>query len=153
MSGPVNAASMLPDELWVKILSDVAPERDVELHTVSLKDLAQDQRNLYRVRSVCSKLNKLFLEFPKLSSCLSLEWRLRPVCTPSLLAWLSCHSCCVETVMIECGTPALEMVLGALVTQPQLKSGPIPRVRLENGCMFHKSCNFGIECLRPKPQL
>ena len=123
MSGPFDAASMLPDELWVKILSHLAPERELELHTGSLENLAQDQRNLYRLRSVCSKLNKLFLEFPKLPSCLILEWRERPVCTPSLLAWLRHHSCCVETVMIDSGTPALEMVLGALVTQPQhLKS-------------------------------
>ena len=153
MSGPVNAASILPDELWVKILSCLAPEFDLELHTGSLENLAQDQRNLYRGKTACSRFNKLFLEFPKLSSCLILEGRVPPVCTRSLQAWLRCHSCCVETVMIEFGTPALEMVLGALVTQPQLKSGPIPRVRLENGCMFHKSCNFGIECLRPKPQL
>ena len=123
MSGPFDAASMLPDELWVKILSHLAPERELELHTGSLENLAQDQRNLYRLRSVCSKLNKLFLEFPKLPSCLILEWRERPVCTPSLLAWLRHHSCCVETVMIDSGTPALEMVPGALVTQPQhLKS-------------------------------
>jgi len=107
----------------VKILSHLGPESDVELHTGSLKKLAQDQRNLYRVRSVCSRFSKLFLDCPKLSSCLILEGRERPVCTPSLLAWLRCHSCCVETVVTECGTPALEMVLGALLTQPQhLKS-------------------------------
>jgi len=123
MPGPFNAASMLPDELWVKSLSQLGPEIDVELHSGSLKKLAQDQRNLYRVRSVCSRFSKLFLDCPKLSSCLILEGRERPVCTPSLLAWLRCHSCCVETVVTECGTPALEMVLGALLTQPQhLKS-------------------------------
>lgn len=41
MSGPVNTAGVLPNELWLKILSHLAPERDLELHTVSLKKLAQ----------------------------------------------------------------------------------------------------------------
>ncbi len=168
MSGPVNIASMLPDELWVDILLCLAPERGLELHNGSLKKLAQDQRNLYRVRSVCSRFNKLFLESPKLSSCLTLEWRLRPVCTPSLLAWLRCHSCCVETVMTECGTPALEMVLGALLTEPQhlktLALGPSQESDLRMAACFTSlatlklsasdpSHDFDISALQALPHL
>ncbi len=85
MSGSFNAASVLPDELWVKILSHLAPERELELHTDSLKNLAHDQRAFCRLRSVCSKFNKIFLEYLKLTSCLILELRVRPVC--SLVYW------------------------------------------------------------------
>ena len=153
MSGPVNTASVLPNELWLKILSHLAPERDLELHTVSLKKLAQDQRNLLRMRSVCSRLNKLFLEFPKLSSCLIVESRLHPVCTPSLLAWLRCHSCCVETVMTERGAPALEMVLGALLTQPQhlktLALGPSQESDLRMAACFTSLATLGFSASDP----
>ena len=150
MSGAFNAASLLSDELWVEIVSHLAPEPDLDLHTDSIEKLAQDQRNLYRVRSVCSRFNKLFHEFPKLSSCLILEGRNRGVRTASLLAWLKCHGCCVETVMTERGTPALEMVLGALVTQPQhLKSlalamGPILQSDLEMAASFTSLVGLGL---------
>jgi len=148
MSDPVKAASVLPDELWVKIMSYVAPEHDLEL---PLESLAQDQRNLLRMRSVCSTLNKLFLEFPKLSSCLILE---SPVCTPSLLAWLRCHSCCVETVMIEyLNEYAMEMVLGALMTQPQqLKSltlGPCQESDLRMAACFSSLATLGLSADDP----
>jgi len=43
MSGPFNAASILSDELWLKILSHLAPEPDLELYPDSLEKLAQDQ--------------------------------------------------------------------------------------------------------------
>ncbi len=151
MSDPVNAASVLPDELWVKILSYVAPEHDLEL---PLESLAQDQRNLLRMRSVCSRLNKLFLEFPKLSSCLIVESRLHPVCTPSLLAWLRCHSCCLETVMIEyLNTPALEIVLGALMTQPQqlkyLTLGPCHESDLRMAACFTSLATLELSAYDP----
>ena len=156
MPGPFNAASMLPDELWVKSLSQLGPEIDVELHSGSLKKLAQDQRNLCRVRSVCSRFSKLFLDCPKLSSCLILEGRERLICNPSLLAWLGCHSCCVETVMADYGTLTLEMVLGALLTQPKhlkalaLSQSQDPDLEMAAFASFHKSCNVEFECHRLK---
>lgn len=135
----------------MKILSHLAPEPDLELHTDSLEKLAQDHRNLYRVRSTCSRFNKLFLEFPKLSNCLILEWRNRPVRTASLLARLRCHSCCVETAKIECGSPALEMILGALVTQPgHLKSlalGLSQQSHLEMAASLTSLASLGLSAI------
>ncbi len=157
MSGSANTTSMLPDELWVKILSLLAPKRDLKLRTVSVRKLAQDQRNLYRARSVCSRFNKLFLESAKLSKCLIVEWCLQPVCIPNLQAWLRCHSCCVETVMAECGTPALEMVLGALLTQPQhlktLALGQPQGSDMRMAACFTSLASLGLDSSDPSQDL
>ena len=121
MSEATSVVSMLSDELWLKILSYLLPADCLEPHFWSLTVLAKNQKELYLLRRVCSRFNHLFLDFPVLSRSLVLDWRdpSRPIPAHSLLAWLRRFSCSVEDLKLRCGAPILQMVFGALVTQPQ----------------------------------
>ncbi len=119
-------SGVLSDEIWIKILSHLLPWNTdcLGLQSRSVKSLAEQIGEVFNLRRVCSRFNKIFLLTPAFSRGIALKWRCaqHPICTPSLLAWLQRYSCNVETLVVECCPPALEMVFGALVLQQRLTS-------------------------------
>ena len=119
------AMDMLSDELWVRILAYLTPQKSdrLEQQIRSTTSLVKSQQDLMCVRRVCIKFNRLFMDSPALNCCLAVNRhnnRKRSDIIPSLLAWLRVHSSSVQMLVIDSGAPALHMVCGALVHTPQM---------------------------------
>ena len=111
----------LSDDLWARIFSFTKTKPTSAdgliqyLHPTHATRVRRHQE-FHKLRLVCKRFQLIFEEHVDLSSCLFLDESNVTERLPSALQWLQrCHNS-VEYVIMACGTPVADVVLGALVS-------------------------------------
>ncbi len=125
MSSERGQPLWLSDDLWAKIFSFTETKPTSadgliqHLHPMHATRVRRHQE-FHKLRLVCKRFQLIFEEHVDLSSCLFLDESNVIDRLPSALQWLQrCHNS-VEHVIMACGTPVADVVLGALVS-PETK--------------------------------